>query len=252
MLRTELRRKMLYYTWVLILATLVSLTFSIDVSLVQGSSVYFEQVSHNILRNDVVTVYIQPIVEKLSVDVSPISPNMQSRVYFAVNESDSSIIQMQPQSEGTYNLTITFETNRTWSYTVGVYTETSSFYREYGNHTHTISGTFVEFFNRKVEGSTGKATLVLILDSYSPDSSSLFNFSLPRSVNALIFIVVTLAIGYVNAFTLYDTYFRNKREGTSKKRWVLLILLIIVSVFVIYEVYLYTTFSSPVEVLTDE
>lgn len=225
-----------------ILLTFVSL--SPVLSLAEGPSAHREETSWRILQYDTIAMYIWPVVERLSVDTFPSGPNMQFRVYFAANESGRSLVQMQPQSEGRYNITITFATNGTWSYMVGVYTNTASFYSEYSNLSRANSGTFITFHTSKVEGSSGTGTLVLILNSHGRDSAPSLEFTLPKSTDAVVFVALTLILGYINAFYMSDTYFKNKKEGISRKRWALIAMLLIVSFLIIYQLYVFTTSGS--------
>jgi len=223
---------------------LTSISLGLMSSLAEGSSAYSEETSWRILQYDTVAVYISPVVERLSADTSAFGPQMQFRVYSAAKEGNRSLVQMQPQSEGKYSLTITFETNSTWSYTVGVYTDTASFYSEHGALSSTTSGTFVTFCTRKVEGSSGISTLVLVLDAYGKDSGSLFRFTFPKSANAVVFVAITLFLGYVNAFYMSDTFFKNKKEGISKKRWAFIVGMLVVSLLLVYQSYLLTASDS--------
>ncbi len=216
-------------------------------SVAEASPVYLEMTDHNILQGDTLVAYIAPVVARLSVDTFSSTPDLDFRVSFFVNESDTSVVQMQPRSEGRYNLTVRFETEEGWNYTVGVFTNKPGFYSEYADVLDTRRGSFVKFYTRAVDGSSGNSTLILMLDSHSndPDPTPLDLpiglFTLPKSARMVVFVAVTAVLGYANAFLMADSYFKSQKEVLSWKRWALIALLLAVSLWVIYQVYLSAT-----------
>ena len=213
-------------------------------SVAEGSPVYLEMTDRRILQDDTIVTYISPVVERLSVDTFSSTPDLDFRVSFSVNETESSVVQMQPRSEGRYNLTVRFETEKAWNYTVGVFTNRPSFYSEYADIQITERGPFVRFFTRAVEGSSGNSTLVFVLDSQGRDPGPApLNlptglFTLPESASLVVFIAVTAILGYANAFVMTDSYLKSRNEVFSWKRWALIVLLLAVSLWIIYQVYL--------------
>jgi len=150
---------------------------------------------------------------------------------------------MQPLSEGSYNLTVMFETERAWNYTVGVFTNRRSFYSEYADVSVAESGSFVRFYTRTIEASPGNSTLILMLNSHAdnpdpaPPGSPFVLFALPESLSLVVFAAVTVLLGYANAFLMADSYFRSKKDILSRGRWALILLLLAVSLLVIYLLY---------------
>jgi hypothetical protein len=201
---------------------------------------------HNILQGDTLVTYIAPVVARLSVETFS-STDLDFRMSFFANESETSVVQMQPRSEGKYNLSVSFETEEEWNYTVGVFTNEPGFYSEYADVLVTRRGSFVKFYSRAVEGSSGNSTLILMLDSHSNDPDpappDLPNglFTLPKSANMVVFVAVTAVLGYANAFLIADSYFKSQNEIVSRKRWAMIVFLLAVSLWVIYQVYLSAT-----------
>ena len=150
---------------------------------------------------------------------------------------------MQPLSEGSYNLTVMFQTERAWNYTLGVLTSKASFYSQYTDILHTGRGGIVTFYSRTIEASPGNSTLILMLNSHAddpnpaPPGSPFALFTLPQSLSFLVFAAVTVLLGYANAFLMTDSYFRSKKDILSRGRWVSIILLLAVSLVVIYLLY---------------
>lgn len=213
----------------------------------EGSPAYVEMTDRHILQGDTLVTYISPVVERLSVDTFSFTPDLDFRVSFFLNDSESqtSVVQMQPLSEGIYNLTVTFETETAWNYTLGVFTNRPSFYNEYADVLETIRGSFVRFYTRAIEGSSGNSTLVLTLNSHGdnpgpiPLNPPFDPFNLPAPLNSVVFIAVTVLLGYANAFFMADSYFKSQKDGLSWKRWALIVLLLAVSLWVIHQVYLF-------------
>lgn len=188
----------------------------------------------NILEQDIFAITIQPAVENWSIE----SARYPLRLFFSRNETGKTVVEMQPLSAGTYNIIITFRSNETWKYTVGVYYSRSlDFYKNYGNST----GSFVTF---QVESGRqpGDYSMNIILNSYRQPSSSLFRIELPTPVNAALFIAAAGFITYLNIFLVFDTYFKNKKELVSSRRWLLCGVVIIISFVVVYELYTLSTF----------
>lgn len=211
----------------------------------KGSPAYVEMTDRHILQGDTLVTYISPVVERLSVDTFSFTPDLDFRVSFLLNESETSVVRMQPLSEGIYNLTVMFETEKAWNYTLGVLTNRPSFYSEYADVLFTGRGSFVRFYTRAIEGSSGNSTLVLTLNSHGdnpgpPPLNPLFDsFNLPAPLNLAVFVAVTVVLGYSNAFLVADSYFKSQKDVHSWKRWALIVLVLAVSLWVIYQVYLF-------------
>jgi len=213
----------------------------------EGSPAYVEMTDRHILQGDTLVTYISPVVERLSVDTFSFTPDLDFRVSFLLNQSETSVVQMQPLSEGIYNLTVMFETEKAWNYTLGVFTNRPSFYSEYADVLYSVRGSFVRFYTRTIEGASGNSTLVLTLNAHGgnigppPLNPPFDSLNLPRPLNLVVFVAVTVVLGYANAFFMADSYFKSKKDVHSWKRWALIVLLLAVSLLVIYQVYLFAT-----------
>ena len=192
------------------------------------------------LSGDVLIIYISPPVENLS---AVCQTNKLFRMYLAVNESSRSIVQVQPRSPGSYNITVAFQSPVAWGFSVGVLTINPSLYVGFSNATYTQNGYFIEFlsgFNLSKEISE----FSILVNAYAKGSGGgLFNFELPKSINAFLFVAAFALISYSNAFFIISTYFKDKAEGVSRRRWIGLGILVLVSAFAIYQVYVFTTFT---------
>jgi len=192
------------------------------------------------LSGDILIIYISPPVENLS---AVCHTNKMFRMYLAVNESSHSIVQVQPRSPGSYNITVAFQSPVAWGFSVGVLTINPGLYVGFSNATYTQNGYFIEFlsgFNLSKEISE----FSILVNAYAKGSGGgLFNFELPKSINAILFVAAFALISYSNAFFIISTYFKDKAEGVSRRRWIGLCILVLVSAFAIYQIYIFTTFA---------
>jgi len=194
----------------------------------------------DLLQNDTLAIYIRPIVEDLAVQSSSPDSN-NARIGYSTNETDYSLIWITPRSRGNYNLTMSFRTKGSWNYTIGVYTDKPDFYPS-GEATPQSGGSYWVRFYTVAMPSPGSFTLSFIF-YVRARSTSLFSFDFPTSINGVFFIFVTVLLGYINAFFLSDLHFKSKMGGVSKKHWLLIILLLGASAYVIYRMYIFTTFT---------
>jgi len=199
----------------------------------------------NFLANDTMAIYIRPPVENISVDCNSLKSN-SFRVAFFSNETQYgerfSLIYMMPRYEGKYALLVSFSSSKTWNITIGVYTSDSEFYRGAGSvmYTSPTQGYFVILHTFKVSpknDTTSDYKIKIILQVYSKNPSIISLFNFPTPINMILFIAASIAVIYFNAFFFIDSYFKSKREGMSKARWALIALLIIISIFILYQVY---------------
>ena len=200
--------------------------------------------SWRMLVLDVLDVAIEPAVVRLWARCDPLYRGNPCVLYVSMNEEDRSIVRMQPQSEGIYNLTIIFWSNRTWRYTVGVFTGSPEFYRAHGDVQRVraaLAESFVEF--AALTFPPGNYTVTIELNSYGTSSSSSFFIRLPTPVNSMLLITAVGVIAYLNVFLVFDTYFRSKKEIVSGRRWMLCSAAVIISILVIYQLYNFTTFA---------
>ncbi len=193
------------------------------------------------LSGDILTLYISPPVENLSVVSQTDKP---FRMYLAANESSRSIVQVQPRSPGLYNITVTFQSPASWGYSIGVLTINPDWYGGFHNVTYTQNGYFIEFKYMEKEIPKEINKFNILVNVYAQDAGGgLFNFELPKSINAVFFVAAFALISYSNAFFIISTYFKDKAEGVSRRRWIGLGILVLVSTFAIYQIYIFTTFT---------
>jgi len=201
-----------------------------------------ESYTVDILESDVLAIYIYPITDGVSVNSGSLDRGGPVDISITLNYTivpeyrQVTAIWTRPRASGTYNLTISFQFNSGWEYTIGVFTRDIDFY---GKNVK-FSGNFGEFFS--FERSPGNWTISITLNSRR-QTQSIFYFELPTPVNAALFLTITGLIVYSNVFLVFDTYFKNKKEAVSNRRWALCALVIIISAIAIYQLYTFSTIT---------
>lgn len=198
----------------------------------------------DLLEFDVLDVSIRPAVLSLWARSDPLYRGNPCVLYTSLNEDGRSIVRMQPQSQGIYNLTIMFWSNRTWQYTIGAFTGSPDFYKPHGRTERVrtaLAESFVEFLT--LTFPPGNYTISITVNSYGTPSSSSFFVRLPTPVNSMLLITAVGVIAYLNVFLVFDTYFKSKKEIVSGRRWMLCSAAVIISILVIYQLYNFTTFT---------
>jgi len=234
--RREVMRRAVGLPFLVTLALLLALSSIIPFYAQTPLSVDLEMLS-----GDVLTISISPPVGNLS---AVCQTNKPFRMYLAANEGSLSIVQVQPRSPGFYNITVAFQSPAVWRFSVGVFTTTPDLYVGFSNVTYTQNGYFIEFLSG-LNLSKEINKFSILVDAYAKGGSQggLFNFELPKSVNAALFVAAFALISYSNAFFIISTYFKDKAEGISRRRWIGLGILVLVSAFAIYQIYTFTTFT---------
>ena len=116
------------------------------------------------------------------------------------------------------------------------------FYESYWGRGISLREYFVKhaFFSRH----TGKWMIIIPLESHGSISPSRFpRLILPTSVNLILLLAIWLLMFYVNSFAFLDTYFRSKREKVSYGRWIIIGLMMLISIYLAYQVYVFLTFQ---------
>jgi len=233
------------------LLMLILLTFLIipcETYASEMESTNIERYNLDVLERDVLTVYIYPTVEGVLVGCKSLDSGNPFEILILTNYTiitqsrqviQKTVIQIFPESRGTCNLTITFQSDSVWEYTIGVYIQSTRNVDFYGKNVK-FSGNFGEFFT--FARHPGNWTISIILNSFKQSSSSFFQIELPTPVNAALFMTAAGFIAYFNIFLIFDTYFKNKKETISSKRWLLCGIVIIISAVTIYELYTLSTF----------
>lgn len=192
---------------------------------------------------DWLTIFIVPPVDNLWVKCNA-SRSSDFRISFSPKEiqygREVSVIYVQLESEGIYSLSVSFQSNKLWNATIGVYTSDRDFYGKTKPASITSQGYFVELYSVRMipnENKTANYRLNMVLIAQKTASSSFFNIKFPTPVNTALFVLVSAFLAYINLFFILDSYFKNKSEGVSKIRWILIALLILFSIYVLYQFY---------------
>jgi len=198
-----------------------------------------------VLTGDTLAVFIWPPVDNLSVDCRPLRSGdfrilVSSREVRYGGSQEISLIYIQPRSGGIYNIQILFNSNSGWNGTLGVYTSESEFYRRIGSVSVTSQGYFITLHTINIlprDNQTSGYRININLKAYNIASSNIFFINFPTPINMALFVLVSVAVGYINAFFILDSFFKSKTEGVSKIRWALVALLVLASIYVLYQVY---------------
>jgi len=245
--RTQRRRFILRFKYVFLgLITLISLINSMLGSvLAEDTAISFNA---EVLTGDTLAVFIWPPVDNLSVDCKPLKSGdfrilVSSREAWYRGSQEIpliSLVYVQPRSGGTYVIQIFFSSNSRWNGTLGVYTSESEFYKGIGSASLTSQGYFVTLHTINIsprDNQTLSYKININLKAHNTASSNILFINFPTPMNMALFVLISVAIAYVNAFFILDSFFKSKTEGTSKIRWVLVALLVLVSVYVLYQIY---------------
>ena len=209
---------------------------------------YVQHYELDIVKDDVLAVYVKPMLESVLVECVPLGRGGPFELEIQTDHTDSlfgrkSAIWVRFLSQGSYNVTIALQSNQTWDYTIGVYARNLEFYRDlYGKNLKTY-GYFVEPpLGTPSTRPSGNWTIIITVNSHSL-SSSIFSIELPTPVNSVLLVTAAGFIVYFNVFLFLDTYFKNKKEIVSNRRWFLSGIVLVVSALAIYQLYTFTTFT---------
>lgn len=197
------------------------------------------------LKNDILSIEISPVVGNLWINYSsPGSRGIEVHLYSnrTIGAYNFSAVYVIPKSEGVYEMMIEFNSNFSWNCVVGVYSSNYTFYGKYPMLTS--SGPFIHLLsfginskNQTDRGFSYKIYIVLNVESFEREISIFPSFRFPAPVNAFIFILTNLFLAYVNVFFILDTYFKSRVSEVSKSRLAIICLMILVSLFISYQIY---------------
>ncbi len=201
----------------------------------------------DVLQGDIFTIFFGSNVKNLSANCRSLSQDGSfylsiSTVYEEPYLGKVSVVGVQLNKPGTYNLTIYLSADDPWNYTLGVYTRHFGFYESYWGRGISLREYFVKhaFFSRH----PGKWMIIIPLESHVSISPSRFpRLILPTSVNLILLLAIWLLMFYVNSFACLDTYFRSKREKVSYGRWIIIGLMMLISIYLAYQAYVFLTFQ---------
>ena len=201
----------------------------------------------DVLQGDIFTIFFGSNVKNLSANCQSLTQNGSfylsiSTAYEEPHLGKVIVVGVQLKKPRTYNLTIYLNADDPRNYTLGVYTRHLGFYESYWGRGISLREYFVKhaFFSRH----TGKWMIIIPLESHVSISPSRFpRLILPTSVNLILLLAIWLLMFYVNSFAFLDTYFRSKREKVSYGRWIIIGLMMLISIYLAYQVYVFLTFQ---------
>lgn len=204
---------------------------------------------------DGLTVYIEPAVDGLTALCDPLEANRPFALYVASNTSiplspkpiSRSLVQLSPESESYYNITLSFESPRPWQIRIGVVTDDPKAYTGFVAVEPKGSRYFVELVSG-VNEAPGSYVVNIFAHARGIRSSSPFGVQVPSAFNSVFVLLVALSLAYVNIFAVVDAYFRTKSEGISRQRRIGVALMIVGSIILVYWVYVTTGAAQPREV----
>jgi hypothetical protein len=148
-----------------------------------------------------------------------------------------SYVQLTLPSAGHYDLILNMSSQMPFNMELGILTQDLKNFMPYNNYT-VQNAHFVEILTMRGL-NTVNLSISFSLDVTSPGQKSFFfSIPLPSSVNALLLGIVILGLSYPNAYLLTDYHYKSKKEEVSKKRKVGIAISVILSIIVIYWVYL--------------
>jgi len=233
----------------LMLAVLFMFLFQvlhIGISASQERRLNTERQKLDLIEKDVLAIYISPKIENLSVRCQPLRHSGAFDLSISTNYLDLylgevSAIWVQPSEPGIYNLTVTFVSNESWEYRLGVYSRNFDFYKEYYGRRISIRNFFIEL-QPALTRHPGNWTINVILEIHGL-SPSFSRITLPTPVNSAMLIGIVSLIAYIDSFVFLDTYFKSKREIVSYSRWIIVGIVILVSIFAAYQMYNFIVFT---------
>jgi len=201
----------------------------------------------DVVENEWFLFYVKPNLHDISAHCEPLDNGNPFSLSIHTDYTDDlfgevTVVGLMPESRGKYNLTITLESNATWDYIIGVYSRNLDFYLEYYGKNVKTYDYFMQLGGGPYTRLSGNWTINVILDSHGL-SPSLFSIELPTPVNSILLVTAAGLIVYINVFLFLDTYFKNKKETVSMRRWILFGVVIVISAVAIYQLYDFTTFA---------
>jgi hypothetical protein len=196
---------------------------------------------------DVVYVFFSPPLAKvLAICESPDGGTYRQST--AMNESitnvpvqlggdQGSYVQLTPQASGHYNLTLNIWSQMPFNMLLGILTQNANNFGPYAVHT-VQNAYFVEIFTMRGINTANWSISFSFDVSPSPQQSFFLSIPLPSSANAVFLVLAIVGLTYPNAYLLTDYYYKSKKEEVSRKRKVGIAISVILSLIVIYWIYL--------------
>jgi hypothetical protein len=200
-----------------------------------------------LLMNDVVYVFFSPPLNTTLASCF-FSSGGQYRLLTSMNESITDVpvdlggtqgtyVQLIPQSQGHFDLILNVTSQTPFNMLLGIITKDRSSFAPY--KIHTVSGAyFVEIFTMR--GLDAGNWLISLSFSLRTIEAAVpwFDIPMPSSVGFLFLGAAIMCLAYPNAYLFTDFYYRSKKEEISIKGKIGVALFVIVSLLVIYWLYL--------------
>ena len=226
------------------LLLLTFLTLATTSNIVFSDIFQIGPINERMLKDDILFIEIRPVVENLWVNYSS-SNSRGIEIHLYSNRTHGihyfSEVYIIPRSEGTYDVTVEFSSESPWSCEIGVYTNNYTFYGKYPIVT-SLRGPFIQLIppfgvDSKEDNQTVsyRIHIILSVESYEKKPGLFPSFKFPTPVNAALFTLTSFILAYINAFFILDTYFKSKVEEASRFRLALTCLIILVSLFILYQ-----------------
>ncbi|MEM2886385.1 MAG: hypothetical protein QXF24_09910 [Thermoproteota archaeon] len=200
-----------------------------------------------LMVGDAVYVFFSPPLGKVVVSVS--SPGGPYRQATYVNESITTVpvqlgaqgtyVQFIPQSDGRFTLVLNVSSKQPFNMLLGVLTNDYSNFAPYRVYT-VERAYFVEIVTmRGLEASNWSISFDFYVEKEKEEAW--FIIPMPSWGEALLLGAAVAGLAYPNAFLVTGLYFRSKREEVSTKRKVGVCLSVIISMLLVYWLYLRVT-----------
>jgi len=198
-----------------------------------------------LLVGDVVYVFFSPPLGNVLASCSS-SDGGAYRQVISMNESltnvpvqlggdQGSYVQLVPQSEGSFNMVLNVSSQQPFNMLLGILTRDTTNFELYMIHV-VERAYFVEILT--MQGLAAENwSISFVFDVTTTLEESWLSIPLPSSAGALFLIAAIVGLSYPNAYLFTDLYYRSKKEEVSKKRKVGIGVLVILSLIIIYWIY---------------
>jgi len=198
-----------------------------------------------LLVGDVVYVFFSPPLGNVLASCTSSNGGAYRQV-ISMNESltnvpvqlggdQGSYVQLVPQSEGSFNMVLNVSSQQPFNMLLGILTRDTTNFELYMIHV-VERAYFVEILT--MQGLAAENwSISFVFDVTTTLEESWLSIPLPSSAGALFLIAAIVGLSYPNAYLFTDLYYRSKKEEVSKKRKVGIGVLVILSLIIIYWIY---------------
>lgn len=198
-----------------------------------------------LLVGDVVYVFFSPPLGNVLASCTSSNGGAYRQV-ISMNESltnvpvqlggdQGSYVQLVPQSEGSFNMVLNVSSQQPFNMLLGILTRDTTNFELYMIHV-VERAYFVEILT--MQGLAAENwSISFVFDVTTTLEESWLSIPIPSSAGALFLIAAIVGLSYPNAYLFTDLYYRSKKEEVSKKRKVGIGVLVILSLIIIYWIY---------------